>query len=212
MSLFYYLGALITQLSNRCKSAWLKIKGFLFKQPNSKWMIHMISLNFSQGWTTCFTEDKIKMMNWWDVVMTGNSSSTLHDTASAVHDCREPTLATQLPNLPFHFSFAGEHCELNVSSGRCVPGVCKNGGECVNRLAGGFMCRCPTGEYEKPYCEMTTRSFPGQSFVTFRGLRQRFHFTVSFTWVLSFLPLVHFLRMQSVCNLLSIEPIIKISI
>uniref|UniRef100_A0A7N6C234 Cadherin EGF LAG seven-pass G-type receptor 1a n=1 Tax=Anabas testudineus TaxID=64144 RepID=A0A7N6C234_ANATE len=76
--------------------------------------------------------------------------------------------------------FTGEHCELNVSSDRCVPGVCKNGGKCVNRLAGGFMCQCPQGEYETPYCEMTTRSFPGQSFITFRGLRQRFHFTVSF--------------------------------
>ncbi|XP_036373685.1 cadherin EGF LAG seven-pass G-type receptor 1-like [Megalops cyprinoides] len=78
--------------------------------------------------------------------------------------------------------FTGEHCEVNARSGRCVPGVCKNGGECVNLLAGGFMCHCPAGEYEKPYCEMTTRSFPGQSFVTFRGLRQRFHFTVSFTF------------------------------
>ncbi|XP_029969262.1 cadherin EGF LAG seven-pass G-type receptor 1 isoform X2 [Salarias fasciatus] len=78
--------------------------------------------------------------------------------------------------------FTGEHCELNASSGRCVPGVCKNGGECVNRLAGGFMCQCLPGEFEKPYCEMTTRSFPGQSFITFRGLRQRFHFTVSFTF------------------------------
>ncbi|XP_027875467.1 cadherin EGF LAG seven-pass G-type receptor 1 isoform X3 [Xiphophorus couchianus] len=76
--------------------------------------------------------------------------------------------------------FTGEHCEVNASSGRCVPGVCKNGGKCVNRLAGGFMCECPPGEFERPYCEMTTRSFPGQSFVTFRGLRQRFHFTVSF--------------------------------
>ncbi|XP_015253021.1 PREDICTED: cadherin EGF LAG seven-pass G-type receptor 1 isoform X2 [Cyprinodon variegatus] len=76
--------------------------------------------------------------------------------------------------------FTGEHCELNASSDRCVPGVCKNGGKCINRLAGGFMCECPPGEFEKPYCEMTTRSFPGQSFVTFRGLRQRFHFTVSF--------------------------------
>ncbi|XP_017552506.1 cadherin EGF LAG seven-pass G-type receptor 1 isoform X2 [Pygocentrus nattereri] len=76
--------------------------------------------------------------------------------------------------------FTGEHCEVNARSGRCVPGVCKNGGKCVDLLVGGFICQCPTGEYEKPYCEMTTRSFPGQSFVTFRGLRQRFHFTVSF--------------------------------
>uniref|UniRef100_A0A674E1V5 Cadherin EGF LAG seven-pass G-type receptor 1a n=1 Tax=Salmo trutta TaxID=8032 RepID=A0A674E1V5_SALTR len=76
--------------------------------------------------------------------------------------------------------FTGEHCEVNARSGRCVPGVCKNGGKCVDLLVGGFMCQCPPGEYEKPYCEMTTRSFPGRSFITFRGLRQRFHFTVSF--------------------------------
>ncbi|XP_056311409.1 cadherin EGF LAG seven-pass G-type receptor 1 isoform X2 [Danio aesculapii] len=76
--------------------------------------------------------------------------------------------------------FTGENCEVDSRSGRCVPGVCKNGGECVNLLVGGFTCNCPSGEYEKPFCEMTTRSFPGQSFITFRGLRQRFHFTVSF--------------------------------
>lgn len=76
--------------------------------------------------------------------------------------------------------FTGEHCELNAVLDHCVPGVCKNGGECVNKINGGFTCKCPQGEYEKPYCEMTTRSFPGQSFVTFRGLRQRFHFTISF--------------------------------
>ncbi|XP_072003202.1 cadherin EGF LAG seven-pass G-type receptor 1 isoform X3 [Engystomops pustulosus] len=75
--------------------------------------------------------------------------------------------------------YTGEHCEVSSRSGRCVPGVCKNGGTCVNLLIGGFMCNCPPGEFEKPYCEMTTRSFPPQSFVTFKGLRQRFHFTVS---------------------------------
>uniref|UniRef100_A0A6Q2Z885 Cadherin EGF LAG seven-pass G-type receptor 1a n=1 Tax=Esox lucius TaxID=8010 RepID=A0A6Q2Z885_ESOLU len=77
-------------------------------------------------------------------------------------------------------NFTGEHCEVNSHSGRCVPGVCKNGARCVDLLIGGFMCQCPPGEYQKPYCEMSTRSFPGQSFITFRGLRQRFHFTVSF--------------------------------
>ncbi|XP_035384301.1 cadherin EGF LAG seven-pass G-type receptor 1 isoform X3 [Electrophorus electricus] len=75
--------------------------------------------------------------------------------------------------------FTGDHCEVNSRSGRCMPGVCKNGGKCVDLLVGGFMCQCLPGEYEKPYCEMTTRSFPARSFVTFRGLRQRFHFTVS---------------------------------
>lgn len=79
------------------------------------------------------------------------------------------------------FLLVGEHCEVDALSGRCEPGVCKNGAKCVNRLAGGFMCECLPGEFEKPYCEMTTRNFPGQSFITFRGLRQRFHFTVSFT-------------------------------
>ncbi|XP_064362170.1 cadherin EGF LAG seven-pass G-type receptor 1 isoform X6 [Dromaius novaehollandiae] len=75
--------------------------------------------------------------------------------------------------------YTGEHCEVNARSGRCAPGVCKNGGTCVNLLIGGFKCECPPGEYERPYCEMTTRSFPPQSFITFKGLRQRFHFTVS---------------------------------
>ncbi|CAJ0936725.1 unnamed protein product [Ranitomeya imitator] len=77
------------------------------------------------------------------------------------------------------FSSSGEHCEVSSRSGRCVPGVCKNGGTCINLLIGGFKCKCPPGDFEKPYCEMTTRSFPPLSFVTFKGLRQRFHFTVS---------------------------------
>ncbi|XP_030892418.1 cadherin EGF LAG seven-pass G-type receptor 1-like, partial [Leptonychotes weddellii] len=78
--------------------------------------------------------------------------------------------------------FTGEHCEVNTRSGRCAHGVCKNGGTCVNLLIGGFHCVCPPGEFERPYCEVTTRSFPPRSFVTFRGLRQRFHFTISLTF------------------------------
>ncbi|XP_043823673.1 cadherin EGF LAG seven-pass G-type receptor 1 [Dromiciops gliroides] len=81
-----------------------------------------------------------------------------------------------------HEDYTGEHCEVNARSGRCAPGVCKNGGKCVNLLVGGFKCECPPGEYEKPYCAVTTRSFSPRSFVTFKGLRQRFHFTLSLTF------------------------------
>ncbi|XP_029287123.1 cadherin EGF LAG seven-pass G-type receptor 2 isoform X1 [Cottoperca gobio] len=78
--------------------------------------------------------------------------------------------------------YTGERCELSSRSGRCALGVCKNGGSCVNLLVGGFKCECPSGGYEKPYCEMTTRNFPPHSFLTFKGLRQRFHFTLSLTF------------------------------
>ncbi|XP_061788733.2 cadherin EGF LAG seven-pass G-type receptor 2 isoform X3 [Nerophis lumbriciformis] len=78
--------------------------------------------------------------------------------------------------------YTGERCELSSRSGRCAPGVCKNGGMCVNLLVGGFKCECPSGGYERPYCEMTTQNFPPHSFLTFKGLRQRFHFTVSLTF------------------------------
>uniref|UniRef100_A0A3Q3JZ56 Cadherin EGF LAG seven-pass G-type receptor 2 n=1 Tax=Monopterus albus TaxID=43700 RepID=A0A3Q3JZ56_MONAL len=79
--------------------------------------------------------------------------------------------------------YTGENrCELSSRSGRCAPGICKNGGTCVNLLVGGFKCECPPGGYEKPYCEMTTRNFPPHSFLTFKGLRQRFHFTLSLTF------------------------------
>ncbi|XP_071017065.1 cadherin EGF LAG seven-pass G-type receptor 2-like [Oncorhynchus clarkii lewisi] len=78
--------------------------------------------------------------------------------------------------------YTGKWCELSCRSGRCAPDVCKNGGTCVNLLVGGFKCECPSGGYEKPYCEMTTRNFPLQSFLTFKGLRQRFHFTLSLSF------------------------------
>uniref|UniRef100_K7FSG0 Cadherin EGF LAG seven-pass G-type receptor 2 n=1 Tax=Pelodiscus sinensis TaxID=13735 RepID=K7FSG0_PELSI len=62
---------------------------------------------------------------------------------------------------------AGEHCEVNTHLGRCLPGVCRNGGTCTNLLVGGFKCDCPSGGYEKPFCEMGTRSFPAPSLGTF---------------------------------------------
>ncbi|KAM4022955.1 cadherin EGF LAG seven-pass G-type receptor 3 isoform 2-T2 [Anomaloglossus baeobatrachus] len=78
--------------------------------------------------------------------------------------------------------FTGDNCDVDSNSGRCVPGVCRNGGTCTNLAEGGFTCQCPSGSFEKPYCELSTRSFPPKSFVMFRGLRQRFHMNLSLSF------------------------------
>uniref|UniRef100_A0A8C1D163 Cadherin EGF LAG seven-pass G-type receptor 2 n=1 Tax=Cyprinus carpio carpio TaxID=630221 RepID=A0A8C1D163_CYPCA len=79
-------------------------------------------------------------------------------------------------------SVSGERCEVSSRSGRCAEGVCKNGGTCLNLLVGGFRCECPPGGFEKPFCHMSSRNFPPQTFITFKGLRQRFHFTLSLSF------------------------------
>ncbi|XP_063811014.1 cadherin EGF LAG seven-pass G-type receptor 2-like isoform X2 [Pseudophryne corroboree] len=78
--------------------------------------------------------------------------------------------------------YTGPHCEISLSTARCSAGLCRNGAACVNLLVGGFHCECPSEEYEAPYCTVTTRTFDGESFLTFRGLRQRFHFTLSLSF------------------------------
>uniref|UniRef100_A0A672MRU0 Cadherin, EGF LAG seven-pass G-type receptor 2 n=1 Tax=Sinocyclocheilus grahami TaxID=75366 RepID=A0A672MRU0_SINGR len=78
--------------------------------------------------------------------------------------------------------YTGERCEISSRSGRCAEGVCKNGGTCLNLLVGGFRCECPPGGFEKPFCHMSSRNFPPQTFITFKGLRQRFHFTLSLSF------------------------------
>ncbi|XP_053325600.1 cadherin EGF LAG seven-pass G-type receptor 3 [Spea bombifrons] len=78
--------------------------------------------------------------------------------------------------------FTGDNCEVDSGSGQCIPGACRNGGTCTNLAEGGFTCHCPPGGFEKPYCELSTRSFPPKSFVMFRGLRQRFHMTLSLSF------------------------------
>ncbi|XP_075430641.1 cadherin EGF LAG seven-pass G-type receptor 3 isoform X2 [Ascaphus truei] len=78
--------------------------------------------------------------------------------------------------------FTGDNCEVDSGSGHCVPGVCRNGGTCTNLAEGGFSCQCPSGDFNKPYCELSTRNFPPKSFVMFRGLRQRFHMSLSLSF------------------------------
>ncbi|XP_030203240.1 cadherin EGF LAG seven-pass G-type receptor 3 isoform X5 [Gadus morhua] len=80
-------------------------------------------------------------------------------------------------------NYTGDRCEVDRRGGRCVPGVCRNGGTCRELSGGGFRCECPAGGgYERPYCSVTARSFPPKSFVMFHGLRQRFHLSISLTF------------------------------
>ncbi|XP_068600336.1 cadherin EGF LAG seven-pass G-type receptor 3 [Brachionichthys hirsutus] len=78
--------------------------------------------------------------------------------------------------------YTGDRCESDRRQGRCVPGVCRNGGTCRELSGGGFRCECPAGGFEHPYCTVTARSFPPKSFAMFRGLRQRFHLSISITF------------------------------
>ncbi|XP_013857210.1 cadherin EGF LAG seven-pass G-type receptor 3 isoform X3 [Austrofundulus limnaeus] len=78
--------------------------------------------------------------------------------------------------------YTGDRCEFDWRQGRCMPGVCHNGGTCRELSGGGFRCECPAGGYERPYCTVTARTFQPKSFVMFRGLRQRFHLSISLTF------------------------------
>lgn len=124
---------------------------------------------------------------------TFNKLMMLYKQQCSLHWCR---CLTKSPicneNNNFHYSgccetktfllvsfSTGDRCELDRRQGRCVPGVCRNGGTCRELSGGGFRCECPAGGYEHPYCTVTARSFPPKSFVMFRGLRQRFHLSMS---------------------------------
>ncbi|XP_077574235.1 cadherin EGF LAG seven-pass G-type receptor 3 isoform X3 [Stigmatopora nigra] len=78
--------------------------------------------------------------------------------------------------------YTGDRCEFDRRHGGCVPGVCRNGGTCRELSGGGFRCECPAGGYERPYCTVNARSFLPKTFAMFRGLRQRFHLSISLTF------------------------------
>ncbi|XP_017787025.1 PREDICTED: protocadherin-like wing polarity protein stan isoform X1 [Nicrophorus vespilloides] len=73
--------------------------------------------------------------------------------------------------------FTGPNCEIKLNSDTCNSNICKSGSTCTKRLKGGFVCEdCSpaTGsEHYTPLCELKSRSFSANSFLTFPSLKQR---------------------------------------
>lgn len=72
---------------------------------------------------------------------------------------------------------SGINCEIKLETDPCKPDICKSGSTCTPRLNGGFVCEDCTPavgiEHYTPLCELRTRSFVTNSFLTFPGLKQR---------------------------------------
>ncbi|KAJ8866710.1 hypothetical protein PR048_032571 [Dryococelus australis] len=72
---------------------------------------------------------------------------------------------------------AGMNCEIDLQMDTCQPGICHSGSACSPLVKGGFVCEgCMlTGgvEHYTKLCELRSRSFSKESFLTFPALRQR---------------------------------------
>ncbi|ELT95736.1 hypothetical protein CAPTEDRAFT_182594 [Capitella teleta] len=89
--------------------------------------------------------------------------------------------------------FTGVHCEVPLDGGRldvCPEDACASPSQCALLIRGGFRCeRCPSDinapcqpcteiEHHTPFCELTTRSFPRNSFLMFASLKRRHRFSI----------------------------------
>ncbi|XP_063227767.1 protocadherin-like wing polarity protein stan [Bacillus rossius redtenbacheri] len=73
--------------------------------------------------------------------------------------------------------FTGRNCEVDLRMDTCQPGICHSGSSCQPLVKGGFVCEgCPLAggaEHYSRLCELRSRSFSKESFLTFPALRQR---------------------------------------
>lgn len=77
----------------------------------------------------------------------------------------------------------GVNCEINLAKDKCpsdsdsklskamATSPCKSESTCVNSGPGGLSCKCKESqETDTKFCELTTRSFQGNSFVAYSGM------------------------------------------
>ncbi|XP_018329600.1 protocadherin-like wing polarity protein stan [Agrilus planipennis] len=73
--------------------------------------------------------------------------------------------------------YTGINCEVKLSFDPCKPNLCKSESTCKPRINGGFKCEdcvlVAGSEHYTPLCELKSRSFTKNSFLTFPSLRQR---------------------------------------
>ncbi|CAB3374160.1 Hypothetical predicted protein [Cloeon dipterum] len=70
--------------------------------------------------------------------------------------------------------FTGRNCEIDMNFDTCQIGICRSGSTCAPLIKGGFLCEhCTPGIEFNRLCELKTRSFNKESYLTFPALRQR---------------------------------------
>nr|XP_022918571.1 protocadherin-like wing polarity protein stan isoform X2 [Onthophagus taurus] len=73
--------------------------------------------------------------------------------------------------------YTGLNCEIKLETDNCKPNICKSGSTCSSKPKGGFVCEdCTLStdlEHYTTLCELKSRSFIKQSFLTFPSLKQR---------------------------------------
>ncbi|KAK9696737.1 Laminin G domain [Popillia japonica] len=73
--------------------------------------------------------------------------------------------------------FTGTNCDIKLEQDPCNQNVCRSGSTCTSRRSGGFVCEdcslAADSEHYTTLCELKSRSFIKNSFLTFPSLKQR---------------------------------------
>ncbi|KAK4875010.1 hypothetical protein RN001_011432 [Aquatica leii] len=73
--------------------------------------------------------------------------------------------------------YTGVNCDIKMNVDPCKPNICRSGSTCTPRASGGFQCEdcipLAGSEHYTTLCELKSRSFIKNSFLTFPSLKQR---------------------------------------
>ncbi|XP_031351868.1 protocadherin-like wing polarity protein stan isoform X2 [Photinus pyralis] len=73
--------------------------------------------------------------------------------------------------------YTGINCDIELNVDPCKPNICRSGSTCTPKLNGGFQCEdclpLAGSEHYTSLCELRSRSFIKNSFLTFPSLKQR---------------------------------------